>query len=201
MMRAALLLLSVLILAAPDAHAADLSAHTSRLVQAFKAVKSAGKGKRLAKADSAANKVAMARIDAWFDFPTFTTACMGKNAARFSPAETRRFGELLTGILRNRGYANGGRIFRDGKLTLGKVAGKGARRSVPMTIYFAKQDLTMESAFVYNPADKIIDLIIDGDSLTRDFGNQVSRMLKKKTPAKVLAKLEKKLASTAKAVQ
>ncbi len=143
----------------------------------------------------------MAKIDAWFDFPTFTTACMGTSAAKFSANESKRFAELLTGILRNRGYANGGRIFRDGKLTMGRVKGKGARRSVPMTIYFAKQDLTLESAFVYGPTDKIIDLVIDGDSLTRDFGNQVARALKKRTAAKLLKKLEKKLASTAKAVQ
>ena len=195
------LLMTGLLLAASNGHAADVGKKTSSLVEAFKSVKSAAKGKRLSKADATANKAAMARLDAWFNFDAFTTACMGKSAARFSAAEKKRFGELMTGILRNRGYANGGRVFRDGKLTLGKVATKGKRRSVPMTIYFEEQDLTLESAFVYGPDDKIVDLVIDGDSLTRDFGNQVARILKKRKPADLLRKLEKKLAATARAVQ
>lgn len=195
------ILASCVLFAAVDARAADLSAHTAELVEAFKAVKSAPSGGALSKADAASNRKAMAKIDAWFDFAAFAKACMGKSAGRFSPAESKRFGELLTGILRNRGYANGGRVFRDGKLTLGKVATKGARRSVPMKIYFAKEDLSLESAFVYGEGDRIIDLVIDGDSLTHDFGNQVAGMLKKKTPAQVLARLAKKLAATAKVVQ
>ena len=198
---AILVLVSFTLLAAPNLQAADLSARTKSLVEAFKAVKSADKGAKLSKADSAANLAAMAKIDQWFDFPGFTAGCMGKSAARFSAAETKRFAELLTGILRNRGYANGGRVFREGKLTMGKVSAKRARRSVAMSLYFPKEDLTLESAFVYGAKDKIVDLVIDGDSLAHDFGNQVARMLKKKTPADLLRVLEKKLAASAKAVQ
>lgn len=200
-MRAAFLALAIVsLLAAPDLQAADLSASTQRLLTAFRSVKSADKGKRLSKADVAANRVAMAKIDAWLDFDAFTTAFVGKSAARFSAPERKRFGEVLTGIVRNRGYANGGRVFRDGKVTLGKVVGKGARRSVPIANYFAKEDLSMDSAFVYGPSDRIVDLMVDGDSLTRDFANQVARMLKKKTSAELLRKLDRKLAASAKAV-
>ncbi len=195
------LLLVAVSFASADVHAADVAARTTALVEAFKTVQTAEEGKKLSKEAVAANRVAMTKIDAWFDFDAFTASCLGKSAAKFSEAEKKRFGELLTGILRNRGYTNGGRVFRDGKVTHGKVTTAGDRRTTPMTIYFAKQDLTLESAFVYGAADKIIDLIIDGDSLTRDFSNQIARMLTKKKPADVLRMLEKKLAATAEAVQ
>ncbi len=82
-------------------------------------------------------------------------------------------------ILRRRGYPHGGAVFRDGVVKEGAPAERGAATAVPLKVSFPKQDISMDVEFVWNKAGKIVDLVLDGDSLSKDTRNQVGRIVAK----------------------
>jgi len=190
----------VSLLAAPS-FAADFTKKTRTIVATMKAVKKSPARGKLNKADKAANDRAFATLDSLFDFDGFATDCLGKSAAKLDKRQQARFKEQMKGILRYNGYTRGGDAFRQAKITFGKARVRGKKTRVPLTLFFAKEDLTMEAAFVWGASGKVVDLVMDGDSLTSDTRNQVARMLKKKTGAELIKKLDKKLAAAKKIVQ
>jgi ABC-type transporter MlaC component len=179
------------LLAVSTAHASPAQ-QSEKLIKAFQAVKWVKAGQKLSEADRAANQKAYVALDRFFDFESFTKSCRGPTP--LTPAQAALFQARLTDILRRRGYKNGGRVFNEGKITLGKAAtGKPATQgtAIPMTISFPKEDITLAIAFVWK-SERVVDLVIDGDSLTADFSNQVGRVVKKSGADKLLTLLADK---------
>ena len=50
----------------------------------------------------------------------------------------------------------------------------------------------MEVAFVWSKGGRVVDLVIDDDSLTMDFSNQVGSIVKKRGPEDLLKRLAEK---------
>jgi ABC-type transporter MlaC component len=168
-----------LLAVAGAAYADPPADRTHKLIETFKTVKAAPEGGKLTPADEAANAKTFAALDAFFDFTTFGTDCLGPSAGKLSPAQAKDFKERLMQILRRRGYPNGGSVFREGVVKEGKPAERGGAIAVPLAISFPKQDVSMEVQFIWNKAGKIVDLVLDGDSLSKDTRNQVGRIVAK----------------------
>ncbi len=164
---------------------------TRKLIATFKSMKAAKDGEKLSPADIAANAKLHPTLDGFFDFPTFTTECLGASASKLTAPQIKEFRALLIDILRARGYRNGGSIFNEGKVTEGKPIDRDGRTAMPIKIQFPKQDLVMDVEFVYQGA-KIVDLVFDGDSLTKDYRNQVSRIIAKGGAADLLKRIADK---------
>jgi len=98
----------------------------------------------------------------------------------------------LVHILRRRGYSNGGSVFNEGILTEDKPVERGSATAVPLEVSFPKQDISMDVEFVWSRAGKIIDLVLDGDSLTKDTRNQIGRIVAKDGAADLLRRLTEK---------
>ena len=179
-------------LAAGAAHAQAPLERTYKLIEIFKADRAAPEGGKLSTADAAANAKTVAALDGFFDFETFTAACLGPSAVRLSGAQQKEFKERLVDLLRKRGYPNGGSVFREGVLSFAKPVEEGGRTRVPLTISFPKQDLTMDVAFVWGKSGRVVDLMLDGDSLVKDYSNQVSRIVAKGGPEELLRRLAEK---------
>lgn len=182
----------LLLLGAGAARAESPLDRTRKLIVTFKTVKAAPEGGKLSAADEAANAKVFTTLDGFFDFPTFATDCLGPSASKLSPAQAKDFKERLIDILRKRGYPNGGGVFNDGVVKEGKPADRGGATAVPLKISFPKQDITMDVEFVWNKAGKIVDLVLDGDSLAKDYRNQVGRIIAKSGPEDLLKRVADK---------
>ena len=178
-------------LAAGAARAQSPSDRTRQLIETFKSLRAAPEGGKLSPADAAANKKTSDALDGFFDFETFTAACLGPSAAKLSGAQQKEFKGRLVDLLRRRGYPNGGSVFREGVLSFAKPVDEGGRTQVPLTISFPKQDLTMDVAFIWSKR-RLVDLVLDGDSLVKDYSNQVSRLVAKGGPEELLRRLAEK---------
>ena len=77
-------------------------------------------------------------------------------------------------------------------MSFAKPVEEGGRTRVPLTISFPKQDLTMDVAFVWGKSGRVVDLMLDGDSLVKDYSNQVSRIVAKGGPEELLRRLAEK---------
>jgi len=165
---------------------------THKLIETFKSVKAPPEGGKLSAADEAANAKVFTALDSFFDFATFSADCLGPAAGKLSAPQAREAKERLIHILRRRGYPNGGAVFNDGSIKEGKPVERGEGTAVPLTVSFPKQDLSMEVAFVWNRAGKIVDLVLDGDSLSNDTRNQIGRIVAKGGSEDLLHRLTEK---------
>jgi phospholipid transport system substrate-binding protein len=165
---------------------------THKLIDTFKTVKTAPEGGKLSAADDAANAKTFITLDGFFDFVTFSNDCLGPSASKLSPAQTKEFKERLVSILRKRGYANGGSVFNEGVIKEGKPADRAGATAVPLKISFPKQDVSLDVEFVWNKAGKVVDLVLDGDSLTKDYRNQIAKIISKGGPEDLLKRLADK---------
>jgi ABC-type transporter MlaC component len=182
------------ILLAGAAHAESPVDRTHKLIETFRAVKSPPQGGdgKLSPADQAANSKVFTALDGFFDFPTFTADCLGPAAGKLTVAQAKEAKERLVHILRKRGYSNGGSVFNEGVIKEGKPVDRGGAIAVPLEVSFPKQDISMNVEFVWNKAGKIIDLVLDGDSLTKDTRNQIARIVAKDGAADLLRRLTEK---------
>jgi ABC-type transporter MlaC component len=179
--------------ALPGAARADPpSERTHKLIETFKSVKAPPEGGKLTADDEAANAKTFAALDAFFDFATFGSDCLGPSASKLTPAQAKDFKERLVQILRHRGYRNGGSVFREGVIKEGKPAERGGAVAVPLKVSFPKQDIAMDVEFVWSKAGKIVDLILDGDSLSKDTRNQVGRIVAKNGADDLLRRVTEK---------
>ncbi len=180
----------LILVGAGAARAADSALdRTRKLIATFKTVKTAPEGGKLSPADEAANGKVFTSLDGFFDFPNFATDCLGPSVSKLSPAQAKDFKERLVDILRKRGYPNGGSVFNDGVVKEGKPADRAGATAVPLKISFPKQDITMDVEFVWNKSGKIVDLVLDGDSLAKDYRNQVGKIIAKGGPEDLLKRL------------
>jgi ABC-type transporter MlaC component len=177
-----------------EAWAESPADRTHKLIETFKAVKAPpekGDGK-LSAADEAANAKTFAALDSFFDFATFTAACLGPAAGKLSAAQAKEVKERLVHILRKRGYTNGGSVFNEGVIKEGKPVEREGGTAVPLAVSFPKQDISMDVEFVWSKSGKIVDLLLDGDSLTKDTRNQIGRIVAKDGAADLLRRLAEK---------
>lgn len=192
-MRKARLFLLAALVAAPLVARADAAGDkTHKLIEAFKAVKTAPEGGKLSDADKAANEKAFKAIDAFFDYDAFVAGCLGANAAKLDAAQQKEFKERMVDLTRRTGYPNGGKFFSAGEVKEGKSSEKNGQTWVPVTVRLVKEDITTEVGFIYGKDMKIVDLAIDGDVLTKDYQNQIGRVLGKGGPADLLKRLADK---------
>lgn len=188
----------ILLFVAATARAEAPLDRTRKLIATFKTVKAAPEGGTLSAEEDAANAKVFTALDGFFDFPTFSSDCLGPSASKLSPAQTKQFKDNLVSILRKRGYPNGGSVFNEGVVKEGKPVDRAGTTAVPLKVSFPKQDITMDVEFVWSKAGKIVDLILDGDSLAKDYRNQVGRILAKSGPEDLLKRVADKQKDAAK---
>jgi ABC-type transporter MlaC component len=173
-------------------HAESPLDRTHRLIETFKTVRTVPEGGKLTPVDEAANAHAYVALDAFFEFATFGADCLGPSVGKLSAVQAKEFKEHLKQILRKRGYRNGGSVFREGVIKDGKPSERDGATAVPLEVSFPKQDISMEIEFVWNKAGKIVDLVLDGDSLSKDTRNQVGRIVAKSGPEDLLKRVAAK---------
>ncbi len=153
---------------------------TEALIAAFKKVK-ADPGKP-SKQTQAANEKVFSEIDDFFDYTALTTKPVEPIADKFSAAELAKFKTQFRELIRLIAYPNAGDFFRKAKLTLQPETKTGELVGVPLKLRVEDEDLDLAVEFRWASVQgtlRIVDVLFDGDSLIKDYQNQLGKIVAK----------------------
>ena len=129
---------------------------------------------------------AFAELDGYLALEELVSAAVSPRASRFSAKEMARFKESFREVLRLVAYTESGDFFRKSRLTWGTPRAEGAETIVPVKVVVTGEDLETEVAFRWRPIGgvlRVVDVDFEGDSLLRDYQNQIARIVDKSGPA------------------
>jgi ABC-type transporter MlaC component len=176
-MRQILFAAFAILFSTPAAHAAAEAGkeRTEALISAFKKVKTEG-GKSLS------TDKAFADLDAFFDFGVLAKKPIEPVAAKLKPEELSRFQTQFRELIRLVAYPNAGDFFRKAKLTFQPERKEADLVAVPLKLHVPEEDLDLSIEFRWAAGPKglrIVDVLFDGDSLIKDYQNQVAKIVNK----------------------
>lgn len=185
-MRTALAAALVAVLALPSlAHAAAAPAtpgkdRTEAFIATTKKVKQ-DDGK-LTEAEKATNARLFTELDGFLDFDVLVNKPVAPRADKFKPEELTTFKAKFKELIRLTAYPKSGNFFATSKLTFQPEQVKGETLEVPLKVHIPEEDLEMVVGFIWSKSTgslKIVDILFDGDSLVKDYQNQVSKKFDK----------------------
>lgn len=175
---------------------------TETLIAAFKKVKK-DDGK-LTEVDKSANAKLFAELDGYLDFDTLTSKPIAPRAARLTPAETTAFKAKFKNLIRLIAYPNAGTFFRKAAFALQPEKSKGDGIQVPLKVRLPEEDMETVVEFVWAKTGgvlKIQDVLFDGDSLVKDYQNQLSKLIDKSGVPGLMKALDDRLAELGKSTK
>ena len=194
---ATLVVSTTLLFAATVAHAADEPrARTDALLGAFMRVKPLpDDGSVLSDGDKASNRKVFEELDTYFDYDTFTKACLGANASKFSAEQRSRFDSVFKELIRRIAYPDSGTFLKKSKTKLNPAKIEGKKATVLLNVEVPAEDLEMETLFHWQNSGgwRVVDVSFDGASLVKDYQNQFGRIITKDGVDGLLNKLDKRL--------
>jgi phospholipid transport system substrate-binding protein len=196
---AAALALPALAHAAAPAPAAPGRDRTESFVAALKKVKK-DDGK-LTEADKAANARMFGELDGFLDFEALTTRPIAPRADKLSADQLASFRTKFRELIRLIAYPNAGGFFRKATCSFQGEAQRGELTLVPVKVRMPEEDLDTEVQFQWAKVGgslKIVDVDFEGDSLVKDYQNQLAKIVDKGGVAGLFKALDDRLAELAK---
>jgi len=129
---------------------------------------------------------AFAELDGFLALEELVSAAVAPRAAKFSASELARFKASFLEVLRLVAYTESGAFFRKARVTWGEARAEGEETAVPAKVVVPGEDLTTEVEFRWRGvrgALRVVDVYFEGDSLLRDYQNQIARIVDKAGPA------------------
>lgn len=165
-----------------------------KLLASFRELKP---GKGLAPAEQAANTRIVESLDAAFDFEGLTDAILAPRAEKLTPADRKRFKDEFHGLIRAGTFVDTSAFFK--KATLGFKPSVPGPAGALVTIHVAvpADDTELDVGLVWRDQAgtlKVVDVLVDGDSLVKDYQNQVARIVDRDGAAGLFAKLAERRA-------
>ena len=196
-----LMLVSLLVAAPAVTLAAAPSAqeHTDGLLNTFKKLK-ADKG-NLTAADKATNEKNLSELDRQFDFHEICSKIISSRADKFSATEKATFEKKFHELVRAGAFIDSGDFFRKAKIEFKPTKTIGETQGVPVHVTIAADDVDETVEIRWRQTDgvwHVEDVLLDGDSLVKDYQNQVARIVDKRGVAGVIKTLDDKLAAVKK---
>ncbi len=173
----------------------DGQKRTEAFIGRLLAVKQSEKGP-LSKADADANLKVFAELDGFFDWDYLMSEPVKPRIDKFSPAEKDEFTKKFKEVLRLAAYPDSGSFFRTAKykVNLGKET---APNNVTVGIDAKKGDIETRVDIHFRKVGdvlKLFDVSFDGDSLVKDYQNQMVRIIDKGGAKDLIAKIDKRKA-------
>lgn len=197
-MRSALalaVLLPTLALAA-DSQADVAKKKAQQFVDLLMKVKQSEPGTPLSKADQEANQKVFAELDTMFDWDYLILEPIKPRADKFSPAEKDEFNKKFKEVIRLVAYPDSGAFFRKAKWKFTDAKDKG-EKGASVAIEAKREDLETKVDLQFHKvgADlKLYDVEFDGDSLVKDYQNQMVRIVDKGGAKELIGKVDKRKA-------
>lgn len=184
------LLLAAVLLASPAAvstaraAAAPGAERTQELIAALMKVKTEGvkPAKQVKGAPQDANARAFAELDEFFDFGTITSKPIEPLGNKITPAEAAQFKAKFQDLIRQVAYANASSFLSKAKYSLQPEVKKGDALAVPVKLRAEDEDLDVNLEFRWEERKgslRVVDVLFDGDSLLKDYQNQIGKIVAK----------------------
>jgi|CXWL01.1.fsa_nt_gi ABC-type transporter MlaC component len=167
---------------------------TQQFIDALMKVKQAETGKPLAKADQDANAKIFAELDEMFDWDYLINEPVRTRVDKFSAAEKTEFLKKFKEVIRLVAYPDSGSFFRKAKWKITDAKDVTADK-VTVGIDAKKDDLETHVDLHYKlmgSSLKLYDASFDGDSLVKDYQNQMVRIVDKGGAKELIAKIDKR---------
>jgi len=155
----------------------------------------------LTEADKAQNARMFGELDGYLDFDTLTVKPIAPRADKLSAAEMASFRSKFRELIRLIAYPNAGGFFRKASLTFEPEAQQGELTLVPIKLKLPEEDMDTEVRFQWakvGGALKIEDVQFEGDSLIKDYQNQLAKIVDKSGVPGLFKALDDRLADLAK---
>ena len=168
---------------------------TQAFIDDLLAVKSSDSGP-LPKADVDANLKVFADLDLFFDWDTLMSEPIKPRLDKFSPAELAEFNKKFKEVLRLTAYPDSGAFFRKAKYKLTPPVEDSAEK-VTVGLDAKRGDIETHLDIHFRKIGgvlKLYDVSFDGDSLTKDYQNQMVRIIDKGGVKDLIAKIDKRKA-------
>ena len=168
---------------------------TQAFIDSLLAVKSSDNGP-LPKADADANLKVFADLDGFFDWDTLMSEPIKPRLDKFSPAELAEFNKKFKEVLRLTAYPDSGAFFRKAKYKLTPAVEDGTEK-VTVGLDAKRGDIETHLDIHFRKLGgvlKLYDVSFDGDSLTKDYQNQMVRIIDKGGAKDLIAKIDKRKA-------
>ena len=182
-------------LAAEKALATPGKDRAESLIATFKKVKK-DDGK-LTDADRSANAKFFAELDGYLDFDNLTTKPIAPRADKLKPEEMAAFKSKFRELIRLIAYPNAGNFFRKATWEHQAEQQKGELLLAPLKVKLAEEDLETVVEFQFakvGGALKLEDVLFEGDSLTKDYQNQLAKLIDKSGVPGLMKALDDRLA-------
>ncbi len=171
----------------------DGKKRTEGFIDRLLAVKSVEKGP-LPKADQDINQKVFSELDGFFDWDYLMSEPVKPRIDKFSAAEKDEFTKKFKEVLRLAAYPDSGSFFRTAKYKV-NVGKETAPDRVTVSIDAKKGDIETKVDIHYKKAGdvlKLYDVSFDGDSLVKDYQNQMVRIIDKGGAKDLIAKIDKR---------
>lgn len=136
-------------------------------------------------------------LDGFLDLDGIVAGAIAPRRDKLAAPELARYEKRFRELLRVVAYTDSGDFFRTAKLTWGSPTAKGEEALVPVKVVVQKEDLQTELEFRWRTvagAIRIVDVAFEGDSLLKDYQNQIARIVDKSGGAGLLKALDDKWA-------
>jgi ABC-type transporter MlaC component len=136
-------------------------------------------------------------LDGFLDLDGIVAGAIAPRRDKLGAPELARYEKRFRELLRVVAYTDSGDFFRTAKLTWGSPTVKGEEALVPVKVVVQKEDLQTELEFRWRTvagAIRIVDVAFEGDSLLKDYQNQIARIVDKSGGAGLLKALDDKWA-------
>ncbi|MGC4114981.1 MAG: ABC transporter substrate-binding protein [Myxococcales bacterium] len=158
---------------------------------------------KLTDADKAANAKIFVELDNFLNFENLTTKPVAAKADKFKPDEMTSFRSKFKELIRMIAYPKAGNFFKTAKLEWQPEKAQGELILVPLNVKLPEEDLETTVEFQFAKSGgllKIEDVLFEGDSLVKDYQNQIAKIVDKNGVPGLFKVLDEKYAEVTKPV-
>lgn len=142
-----------------------------------------------------------AAVDTFFDYDTLSKQPIAPQLKKLSQAQTRRFMAAFASIIRNTARSSGQSFCGDNVPKVAAARNSSRGTEVDVSVHDASEDVDNTMTFVWRSSKgklAIVDLLLEGASLSQDYQNQFARIVGKDGAEALVRKVESRVSKATK---
>jgi len=145
------------------------------------------------------NTATYKNVDTYINYKLLTSESISPHRSKFSDKQVNKFTTLFEALIRAVAYPQSSAFYEEAKTTYQPAEINGDVAVVISETTIEKEDFEMEIGYQWTKTNGewlLSDLLIDEDSLVKDYQNQFGRIIEKEGVDGLIKKVEVKLAET-----
>lgn len=142
------------------------------------------------------NEASYRKVDTYIDYDALAGQSIAPHRNKFTDAQAHRFSILFKSLIRKVAYPQSSVFYNDAKVDYASPVIDGDIALVLSETYIEKEDFEMEIGYQFKKNKgvwRLSDLVLDEDSLVKDYQNQFGRLILKVGVEGLIKKIENKI--------